>query len=165
MLLQTIFQQFLEVHLIQPFSRSYNENDKLKKIQTLFLKVGKNGKNSRLWHFIIQRGGKDKLLTLSRMSNKNSHTIIFLADQDSSIGDVVTESLSRSVSFWLQTTMTNMTTKTSMTTMWLQCDYNVNTMTTMTTMTTKTTKTAVTAITTMATETAIKVDSDNSYND
>ena len=76
MLLQTIFQQFLEVHLIQPFSRSYNENDKLKKIQTLFLKVGKNGKNSRLWHFLIQRRGKDKLLTLSRMSNKkltNNH--------------------------------------------------------------------------------------------
>ena len=37
MLLQTIFQQFLEVHLIQPFSWSYNENDKLRKIQTLFL--------------------------------------------------------------------------------------------------------------------------------
>ena len=97
MLLQTIFQQFLEVHLIQPFSRSYNENDKVKKIQTLSLTVEKNEDKSRLWQFIIQRKGKDKLLTLSRMSNKNSYTIIFLAVQGSSIGDLVSQSLSKSL--------------------------------------------------------------------
>jgi len=67
----------------------------------------------------------------------------FLAIQDSSIGDLVSQSLSESLSHLL-TTMTTMTTMTTITTM-----------TKMTTMTTITSITKITTKTTMNTETAI----------
>ena len=71
----------------------------------------------------------------------------FLAVQDSSIGDLVTQSLSQWVSDILisMTTMTKMTTMTTMAT--------ITTMTTITTLTKKTTKTTMTT----ETETAIKI--------
>ena len=101
---------------------------------------------------------KAQIIHTCKNLQKDSFENMFLAVQDSSIGDLVTESLGES-SFDFRVTMTTLTTMNTMTTMTTMTTITkittITSITPITTITTMNTMTTMDSVTSMSTETAI----------
>ena len=98
---------------------------------------------------------KAQIIHTCKNLQKDSFENMFLAVQDSSIGYLVTESLSES-SFDFRVTMTTLTTMNTMTTITkINTITTITSITTITTITTMNTMTTMDSVTSMSTETAI----------